>query len=167
MDLLVLIVRPEDDNEPFERDIFIQHRNTGNCKIFLNILHVICHFFSFLEYFVGPSGGKRFYLRLLLSFDTFDGVLYDSFKSAYIARGLLDSQGSLIDRSSSMAKWFAIEGIIYLYSTSLSSCKLSIIHHKTWSNCLSMHQAFSSQGACSISLSQRQHASPFSKHVYE
>ena len=52
-------------------------------------------------YFVGPSGGERFYLRLLLmvmkgptSFDdlrTFDGMLYDTFKSACIARGLLDS----------------------------------------------------------------------------
>ena len=52
-------------------------------------------------YFVGPSGGDRFYLRLLLtivkgptSFDdlrTFDGILYDNFKSACIARGLLDS----------------------------------------------------------------------------
>ena len=52
-------------------------------------------------YFVGPSGGERFYLRLLLtvvkgpiSFDdlrTFDGVLYHTFKSACIARRLLDS----------------------------------------------------------------------------
>ena len=52
-------------------------------------------------YFVGPSGGERFYLRLLLtvvkgptSFDdlcTFDGMLYDTFKSACIACGLLDS----------------------------------------------------------------------------
>jgi hypothetical protein len=52
-------------------------------------------------YFVGPSGGERFYLRLLLtvvkgptSFEdlrTFDGVLHDNFKSACIARGLLDS----------------------------------------------------------------------------
>ena len=52
-------------------------------------------------YFVGPSGGERFYMRMLLtvirgptSFDdlcTFDGVLYNSFKSACIARGLLDS----------------------------------------------------------------------------
>jgi hypothetical protein len=52
-------------------------------------------------YFVGPSGGERFYLRLLLtvvkgptSFEdlrTFDGILHDNFKSACIARGLLDS----------------------------------------------------------------------------
>jgi hypothetical protein len=52
-------------------------------------------------YFVDPSGGERFYLRLLLivvkgptSFDdlhTFDGILYDTFKAACITRGLLDS----------------------------------------------------------------------------
>ena len=52
-------------------------------------------------YFIGPSGGEIFYLQLLLtvvkgptSFDdlrTFDGMLYDTFKPACIARGLLDS----------------------------------------------------------------------------
>ena len=52
-------------------------------------------------YFVGPSGGERFYLRMLLtvvkgptSFEdlrTYDGVVHPNFKSACIARGLLDS----------------------------------------------------------------------------
>src|SRR6266496_1509090 len=52
-------------------------------------------------YFVGPSGGERFYLRMLLtvvkgptSFEdvhTYDGVVHQTFKSACIARGLLDS----------------------------------------------------------------------------
>ena len=52
-------------------------------------------------YFVGPSGGERFYLRMLLtvvkgptSFEdlqTYDGVVHQSFKLACIARGLLDS----------------------------------------------------------------------------
>jgi hypothetical protein len=52
-------------------------------------------------YFVGPSGGERFYLRMLLtvikgptSFEdlcTYDGVVHSSFKSACIVRGLLDS----------------------------------------------------------------------------
>ena len=51
-------------------------------------------------YFVGPSSSERFYLWLLLtvvkgptSFNdlhTFDGMFYDTFKSACIARGLLD-----------------------------------------------------------------------------
>ena len=52
-------------------------------------------------YFVGPSSGERFYLRLLLtivkgsvSFEdlrTWNGVVHPTFKSACIARGLLDS----------------------------------------------------------------------------
>ena len=52
-------------------------------------------------YFVGPSGGERFYLRMLLtvvkdptSFEdlrTYDGVVHETFKSTCIARGLLDS----------------------------------------------------------------------------
>ncbi len=52
-------------------------------------------------YFVGPSGGERFYLRMLLtvvkgptSFEdlhTYDGVVHQNFKLACIARGLLDS----------------------------------------------------------------------------
>ncbi len=52
-------------------------------------------------YFVGPSGGERFYLRMLLtivkgpmSFEdlhTYDGVVHQTFKSACIACGLLDS----------------------------------------------------------------------------
>ncbi|TMI79656.1 MAG: hypothetical protein E6H10_14970 [Bacteroidetes bacterium] len=52
-------------------------------------------------YFVGPSGGERFYLRMLLtivkgamSFEdlrTYDGVVHQNFKSTCIARGLLDS----------------------------------------------------------------------------
>jgi hypothetical protein len=66
-------------------------------------------------YFVGPSGGERFYLRLLLtvvkgptSFDdlrTFDGVLYDTFKSACIARGLLDSDEQWDRSLSEAAVW--------------------------------------------------------------
>ena len=52
-------------------------------------------------YFVGPSGGERFYLRMLLtivkgptSFEdlrTYNGIVHQTFKSACIARGLLDS----------------------------------------------------------------------------
>ena len=52
-------------------------------------------------YFVGPSGGERFYLRMLLtvvkgpmSFEdlrTYDGIVHQNFKSACIAHGLLDS----------------------------------------------------------------------------
>ena len=52
-------------------------------------------------YFVGPSGGERFYLHMLLtvvkgptSFEdlhTYDGVVHQTFKSACIACGLLDS----------------------------------------------------------------------------
>ena len=52
-------------------------------------------------YFVGPSGGERFYLRMLLtavrgpqSFEdlrTVNGVVHPDFKSACIALGLLDS----------------------------------------------------------------------------
>ena len=66
-------------------------------------------------YFVGPSGGERFYLRLLLmvvkgptSFDdlrTFDGVLYDTFKLACIARGLLDSDEQWDRSLSEAAVW--------------------------------------------------------------
>ena len=52
-------------------------------------------------YFVGPSGGERFYLRMLLTvvkgptpfedLRTYDGVVHETFKSVCIARGLLDS----------------------------------------------------------------------------
>ena len=52
-------------------------------------------------YFVGPTGGERFYLRMLLTIvkgptsyedlRTWDGVVHQNFKSACIARGLLDS----------------------------------------------------------------------------
>src|SRR5438477_5831276 len=52
-------------------------------------------------YFVGPSGSERFYLWMLLtivkgatSFEdlrTWNGVVHQNFKSACIARGLLDS----------------------------------------------------------------------------
>ena len=52
-------------------------------------------------YFVGPSGSKRFYLQMLLtivkgstSFEelrTWDGIVHPNFKSACIARGLLNS----------------------------------------------------------------------------
>ena len=52
-------------------------------------------------YFVGPSGGERFYLRMLLtavqgpqSFEDLrmvNGVVHPDFKSACIALGLLDS----------------------------------------------------------------------------
>ena len=56
---------------------------------------------TLLDDLLNKRGGERFYLRLLLTvvkgpttFDdlrTFEGVLYDTFKSACIARGLLDS----------------------------------------------------------------------------
>src|SRR5947207_7676701 len=52
-------------------------------------------------YFVGPSGGERFYLHMLLtivkgptSFEdlhTWGGVVHPNFKSACIVYGLLDS----------------------------------------------------------------------------
>ena len=52
-------------------------------------------------YFVGPSSGERFYLRMLLtvvkgptSFEDlcmYDGVVHQNFKSACIVCGLLDS----------------------------------------------------------------------------
>jgi hypothetical protein len=52
-------------------------------------------------YFVPPNGGERFYLRMLLthvrsatSYDdlrSFEGITYETFKLACIARGLLDS----------------------------------------------------------------------------
>ena len=51
-------------------------------------------------YFASPNSGERFYLRLLLtvvkgptSFEnlrTVSGVVYDTFKSACVARGLLE-----------------------------------------------------------------------------
>ena len=51
-------------------------------------------------YFASPNLGERFYLRLLLtvvkgpiSFEnmrTVDGVIYESFKAACVARGLLE-----------------------------------------------------------------------------
>jgi len=66
-------------------------------------------------YFVGPSGGERFYLRLLLmvmkgptSFDdlcTFDGMLYNTFKSACIACGLLDSDEQWDHALTEAAAW--------------------------------------------------------------
>ena len=66
-------------------------------------------------YFVGPSGGERFYLRLLLtvtkgptSFNdlrTFGSVVYDTFKSACIARGLLDSDDQWDHSITEAALW--------------------------------------------------------------
>lgn len=54
-------------------------------------------------YFAGPTGGERFYLRLLLtaargprSFEdlrTYNGVVHPTFKDACIARGLLEDDG--------------------------------------------------------------------------
>ena len=51
-------------------------------------------------YFASPNSGERFYLRLLLtvvkgptSFEdlrTVDGVIYESFKAACVAQGLLE-----------------------------------------------------------------------------
>ena len=51
-------------------------------------------------YFASPNSGERFYLRLLLtvvrgptsfeSLRTVDGVIYETFKAACIARGLLE-----------------------------------------------------------------------------
>ena len=51
-------------------------------------------------YFASPNSGERFYLRLLLtvvkgptsfeSLRTVSGVVYDTFKSACLARGLLE-----------------------------------------------------------------------------
>jgi len=66
-------------------------------------------------YFVGPSGGERFYLRMLLtvvkgptSFEdlrTYDGVVHQSFKSACIARGLLDSDEQWSHKLTEAALW--------------------------------------------------------------
>ena len=66
-------------------------------------------------YFVGPSGGERFYLRMLLtivkgptSFEdlhTYDGVVHPSFKLACIARGLLDSDDRWDRSLTEAASW--------------------------------------------------------------
>ena len=56
--------------------------------------------FNWKNYFTSPNSGERFYLRLLLavvrgptsfeSLRTVDGVIYETFKVACIARGLLE-----------------------------------------------------------------------------
>src|SRR5438552_19062799 len=66
-------------------------------------------------YFVGPSGGERFYLRMLLtivkgstSFEdlhTWNGVVHQNFKSACIARGLLDSDEQWDHALTEAASW--------------------------------------------------------------
>lgn len=84
-------------------------------------------------YFVGPSGGERFYLRLLLttvrgptSFNdlrTFNGVQYDNFKAACIAHGLLDSDEQRDRSLAEVALWQSGSQLRELFVCILLHCQ--------------------------------------------
>src|SRR5271170_1006039 len=63
-EVAAIIVRPEDDNEPFERDIVIQHRNTGRMQ------HISQHspaYMSLRYPFFFPYGEKGWHTRIPLA----------------------------------------------------------------------------------------------------
>ena len=64
-EVAIIIVRPEDDNEPFERDIIIQDCASVDCKTFLNILQVT---YMLLRYpFLFPRGEEGWHMRIPLT----------------------------------------------------------------------------------------------------
>jgi hypothetical protein len=93
-------------------------------------------------YFVGPSGGERFYLRLLLTvvkdptsfedFCTFEGVLYVTFKSACIAHGLLDSDEQLDRSLIEAALWKSGSQLWELFVRILFTVILRILRNHGW-----------------------------------
>ena len=83
-------------------------------------------------YFASPNSGKRFYLRLLLtvvkgptSFDNLrmvNGVMYNTFKSACVARGLLEDDGEWVQCMQEASSMKTGHQLRRLFSIILTEC---------------------------------------------
>lgn len=86
-------------------------------------------------YYAHPTSRERFYLRMLLniakgptSFEdirTVDGVLYDSFKNAYVARGLLEDDNQWDEALNQAAIWASPSSLRDMFVMMLMLCEVS------------------------------------------
>ena len=85
-------------------------------------------------YYVNPIEGERFYLRMLLmivkgakNYDDlkkYNGTMYETFKEACAARGLLKVDKEWHDTFSEAANWATASQLRYLFFTMLVFCNL-------------------------------------------
>nr|XP_025676655.2 uncharacterized protein LOC112776643 [Arachis hypogaea] len=96
-------------------------------------------------YFVPPSSGESYYLRILLNLvkgptsyediRTYNGVVYKSFREACFARGLLDDDREYIEAIEEASIWGSGEYLRNLFATLLFSNSMTrplYVWEKTW-----------------------------------
>jgi hypothetical protein len=85
-------------------------------------------------YYVNPVEGERFYLRMLLmivkgaqnfgDIKTYKGVVYNTFKEACVARGLLNNDDEWCWTFNEAASWASSVQLRHLFVTMLLFCNL-------------------------------------------
>lgn len=95
-------------------------------------------------YYVSPGSGESYYLRCLINivrgatcFDdirTVNGVLYQTFRDACYALGLLEDDREYIDGIIEASKWAFAHSLRKLFVTLLTSESMSRPHF-VWSSC--------------------------------
>lgn len=96
-------------------------------------------------FYVHPSAGEKFFLRLLLNvvpgaksyeeLRTFDGHLYESFRDARNARGMLGEDSEWEDAVVEAAQWASGNTVRELFAMILMHCEVSdssLLFSKTW-----------------------------------
>jgi len=96
-------------------------------------------------YYVNPTEGERFYLRMLLmivkgatdyeDIRTYNGTVYQTFKEACAARGLLNDDNEWYNTFDEAANWATASQLRYLFTTILLYCNLQDerkIYEKNW-----------------------------------
>jgi len=86
-------------------------------------------------YYAHPTAGERFYLRMLLNvvkgttsykdIRTVDGVVFDNFKSACIARGLLEDDNKWNQALTEASLWASASSLREIFATMLLFCEVS------------------------------------------
>jgi len=96
-------------------------------------------------YYVNPTEGERFYLRMLLmivkgatdyeEIRTYNGTVYQTFKEACAARGLLNDDNEWYNTFDEAANWATASQLRYLFTTILLYCNLQDerkFYEKNW-----------------------------------
>jgi len=96
-------------------------------------------------YYVNPTEGERFYLRMLLmivkgatdykDIRTYNGTVYQTFKEACAARGLLNDDNEWYKTFDEAANWATASQLRYLFTTILLYCNLQDerkFYEKNW-----------------------------------
>src|SRR5947207_9743480 len=89
-EVAVIVVRPEDNNEPFERDIVIQDRNTGRLQ---NISQHSARYMSLRYPFLFPRGDEGWHTRIpLAGVDLANNVNLQARRRTHIEEGEVESE---------------------------------------------------------------------------